>query len=110
MKQIKNRKEGKKKERNSYITYIFAWFLCLYIFIMWILKQEILPKFSSQAPVPLSHQPPLKKFWICGCIMLSGTLTTFQSLLSKKEMTSEHTQKKKSGALTASFDKEKKKD
>ena len=24
MKQIKNRREGKKKERNSYITYIFA--------------------------------------------------------------------------------------
>lgn len=41
--------------------------------------------------------------------MLSGTLTTFQALISKKEMTSEHTHKKKSGALTASFDKEKKK-
>lgn len=41
--------------------------------------------------------------------MLSGTLTTFQTLISKKEMTSEHTHKKKSGALTASFDKEKKK-
>ena len=67
-------------------------------------------KFSSQAPVPLSHQPPLKKIWICGCIMLSGTLTTFQTLISKKEMPSEHTHKKKSGALTASFDKEKKKD
>lgn len=40
--------------------------------------------------------------------MLSGTLTTFQTLISKKEMTSEHTHKKKSGALTASFDKEKK--
>lgn len=41
--------------------------------------------------------------------MLSGTLTTFQTLISNKEMTSEHTHKKKSGALTASFDKEKKK-
>ena len=74
------------------------------------IKQEILPKFSSQASVPLSHQPPLKKILDLRLHnVIRNFNQSFQTLISKKEMTSEHTHKKKSGALTASFDKEKKK-
>lgn len=60
-------KKGKKKERNSYITYIFLIVMWTYVFIMWINK-KFFQHFQFNPHSLVSLTPPLKNFWIHSCI------------------------------------------